>query len=79
MTGNTKPLPTEYRIPDENLNPEPPYYKAEMLTTLNLLLAKCLTKSGVLKRLLHLGAKWKIRDATSSVRRSVLTVRPCHL
>jgi hypothetical protein len=50
MTEYTKPLPSEYRIPEENLNPEPQYYKAEMLTTLNLLLAKCLTKSGVLKR-----------------------------
>jgi hypothetical protein len=70
MTENTKPLPSEYRIPDETLYPEPEYYKAEMLTKLNLLFAQCLTKSGLLKRLLHFDVKWKIRDATSSVRRS---------
>jgi len=50
MTGNTKPLSSEHRIYDENLNPEPEYYKVEMLTTLNLLFAKCVMKSGVLKR-----------------------------
>jgi len=79
MTENTTLLPSEYRIPGETLNPEPEYYRAGMATKLNLLFAQCLTKSGLLKRLWHFDVKWKIRDATSSVRRSVLTVRPCHL
>jgi hypothetical protein len=74
-----RPLPSEYSIPDEILNPEPEYYKAEMQITLNPFVAKCLTQAGVVKRLFHLDVKWKIRDATSSVGRSVLPVRPCNL
>lgn len=79
MTENTKPLASEYRIPDEKSNPEPEYYRVQVVPTLNLLFGKCLTKAIILKTLLHFGVKWKIRDATSSVRRSVLLGRPCHL